>query len=158
MNLVIPHCGVAPQTRAAVDHLAPCYVDTSAIPTAYWRTLCELWAERRTVILLEGDKVPADGALEALWGCERPWCAYPVPMANSPRCADFPTLSAAKFADSLMVRFPDLMERVGERDMGFGPGHWDRLDLAVCGVLWRRAGPVHWHPAGLIEHKHPGVL
>lgn len=157
VKVVVPFCNLSTDTMAALerDGIKARFQTTATDDRAYARLLCQLWAEGETVVLLEQDKVPAPGAIRAIHDCDSPWCAYPVDMHQTGRPADFPTLSCVKFSDLLMERWPDLMERVAAHPMGdTPPGHYSRLDMAVALWAHRRAGPVHWHPAGMIEHHH----
>jgi hypothetical protein len=43
---------------------------------SYPRFLKERWAKKQTFINIEHDVVFWDGALESLWNCEHPWCAF----------------------------------------------------------------------------------
>lgn len=162
MKVVVAYCQLHPETAvAAWNEFTPddsfWFADTSGSDTAYFETLAEHWADGETFVLLEQDKIPAPGALRDLYSCEHPWCSYPVPMAHNGEPCDFVSLSCTKFGSELMKRWPDLMDAVGKRDMGYGPKHWNRLDIAMAFELWRRIGPVHWHPAGMVEHKHESV-
>jgi hypothetical protein len=122
----------------------------------YWQLLDAQWQLGRTFIVLEGDKHVSGNALDALWDCPKPWCTYPIPMQDTDATAPYASLGCTKFAAGLMVRHPTLMRDAGELGgMGLPPEQaWSRLDLAVAGLLEHLAGPVHWHPAGMVEHRH----
>ena len=160
VKVVVAYCDLHPATKIAAeeaDHVR--WGDTSADAEAYWRLLREMWAEGDTFAVLEQDKVPGPGALRAIHDCERAWCAYPVEQQGG-GLADFPTLSCAKFGASLMARWPGAVDIAGQLSMGYFDGapitgrHYRRLDMAMARVLWTRSGPVHWHPAGMVEHRH----
>lgn len=121
----------------------------------YWRLLDAEWAKRETFIVVELDKFPAAGALEALWLCPARWCCYPIPMQNTTVVSPFPTLGCVKFDRSLMVEHPSLMRDAGELGgLGLPPEQaWSRLDLAVAGLLGHHLD-CHWHEPGLVEHRH----
>jgi hypothetical protein len=122
----------------------------------YWQLLDHHWQQRHSFIVREADKHPSEGALEALWACPEPWCTYPIPMQNTDRTSPYASLGCTKFHRVLMDVWPDLMRDAGELGgMGLPPEQaWSRLDLAVAGLLEHRFGPVHWHPAGMVEHRH----
>lgn len=161
MKVVVPYVHLHPATVAALerDGIEARYVDVSSDVEDAWQLLAECWAAGEGFAVVEQDKVPAPGALPALIDCPERWCAYPVSM-QSGTYAGFPTLSCAKFAGDLMARWPDLMNHVGGTFMGVLGGqsitgrHYARLDMAVALWVARRSGPVHWHPAGMVEHLH----
>lgn len=164
LKVVVPYTRLHPAVHEALerDGAEARYCDTSADQEAYWRVLCDAWAERETFIVLEQDKVPVPGALLALWCCPSLWCAYPVPRWQDGQYTDFPSLSCAKFDASIMERFPRLMvEKVGEIGIGGGdvpPRHYQRLDMAIA--LWVHLSigrGVCWHPRGMVEHQHQEV-
>jgi hypothetical protein len=103
--------------------------------------------------VLEQDKIPAPGALRDLWECPHEWCSYLVMMRGIAEAAPYPSLACSKFGRSLMVSDPDLMQKVGELDLGLGEREWSRLDMAVA-AFCQNIAPVHWHKAGRVEHLH----
>lgn len=129
------------------------WLDTSG-PQGYWDTLRRLWEDQQTVIVLEGDKFPAPGALQALWACDQSWCSYPVPMRAAGDAAPYPSLACTKFAAPVMRQVPDLMQWVGELDLGLGVREWSRLDMAIAGLL-QPLLTCHMHEPGQVEHRHP---
>lgn len=158
MKVVVAFALLHPGVRAALEGegIDARYCDVSEDVEACWRLLCALWAEQETFVFLEQDKIPAPGALQAIYECPSPWCAYPVPMQNG-EYADFPSLSCVKFSGDLMRRLPRVMEdKVGQIGIGGGdvpPRHYLRLDMAIA--LWLHQGRgVCWHPRGLIRHEH----
>lgn len=164
LKVVVAFCRLNPAVREALrrDGIPAYYFNTSIDDEAYWRLLCALWAQKESFILLEQDKVPQPGAIQALWNCPNLWCAYPVPMWQTDRYADFPSLSCVKFDRALMERAPNLMtEQVGQIGIGGGdvpPRHYQRLDMAVA--LWvqlANRGEVCWHPKGMVRHEHQEV-
>jgi hypothetical protein len=159
VKVVVAYCQLHPKTVEAVygsaDELDDIrWTDTSASDFAYYELLSRCWAEGETFVILEQDKIPAPFALRDLYDCEHPWCTYPVPMAHNGQPCDFCSLSCTKFGSELMTRWPDLMERVGTMNMGFGPRHWNRLDMCMANQIHRKIGEVHWHPAGRVGHEH----
>lgn len=156
MNLLVPYAAEWPQElyRHLLDeglvHSAH-FVNTSE-PDGYWLALSEAWEQARTFIVLEADKFPAAGVLQRLWECEEPWCYVNPPMRNLEERAPYPSLSCAKFAERLMHLVPDLMQHVGELDLGLGAREWSRLDLAVYGLL-EPYQPPHEH-LELVDHRH----
>lgn len=158
MKLVIAYIRLHPGTVQAVwdsvDELDDVrWCDTSSDDQSYFRLLEDQWAEGEGFVLLEQDKLPDQRALRDLYDCPEPWCTYPVPMAHNGQPCDFVSLSCTKFGAELLAACPDLMQRVGKLDMGFGPKHWNRLDLAMAGQIGCTHRP-HWHEAGRVGHEH----
>lgn len=161
MKIVVPYVNLNPRTRAAVAREAGngdtvIWADTSGSESAYYQLLMKLWAERETFVNLEQDKIPAPGALRAIFDCPEPWCTYPHYANQGEWVAEQPTLGCTKFAAELMIDWPDLIERSGRLNMGFGSGNWGRLDMAItAGLLWA-VGSCHVHEFGLLDHDHEG--
>lgn len=159
MKIVVPYVELNARTKAAVDDAIRdgdrvVYVDTSESPLAYYHLLLKCWAERETFINLEQDKIPAPGALRAIFDCPEPWCIYPHYANQGDWVAENPTLGCAKFAAELMQDWPDLIERSGRLDLGLGSGNWGRLDMAITAGLFWAVGSCHIHEFGLLEHDH----
>lgn len=153
MNIVVPYTVWPAELHEHLfqQGMHPHYADTSQ-PEGYYLLLSRLWATRETVLVLEADKFPAPGVLAELWRCPEPWCTVAVAMRGTEEPAPYPSLSCTKFASRLMYLVPDLMEHVGELDLGLGAREWSRLDLAIHGLL-DPYGSVHYHE-GLVEHRH----
>jgi hypothetical protein len=157
MRVLVPYVRLSNATVAAV-HAAGAdvsFVETSG-PTGYWQALADMWAEQRSTIVLEQDKVPEPGLLEALWDCAGDWCVVNAPMRGASERAPYPSLSCVKFSGSLMAAYPELLDFAGELDLGFGEKEWSRLDMAVAGLLGGRGWEAHYH-AGVVEHLHEPV-
>lgn len=162
MKIVVPYCKLHPATVKAVwdavdEREEIVWGDTSGSDTAYYELLARCWAERETFVVLEQDKIPAPGALRELHDCPEPWCTYPVPMAHNGQPCEFVSLSCTKFAAELMDDWPELMERVGLLEFGYGRKHWNRLDMAMALEVGRRIGNCHWHELGRVAHEHQSV-
>jgi hypothetical protein len=165
VKIVVAYCQLHPKTVAAVwdavsEREEIVWGDTSGSDMAYYELLTRCWAEGETFVVLEQDKIPVPGALSELYNCSEPWCSFPVPMANTGTPCGFVSLSATKFGEVLIQGAPDLMERVAKLDMGYGPKHWNRLDMSMnmeCARAlgrMRRLPHVHWHADGMIGHEH----
>ena len=163
MKVVLAYIKLHPGTLALAqgemtekgDQLA--LENTAENDSAYFEAIAKHWAAGRTFVLLEQDKLPHPPALRALHDCPHLWCTYPVPMAHNGQPCDFVSLSCTKFSGELMARYPDLMAHVGQRDMGYGLKHWNRLDMAMALEIGRRIGDCHWHEAGRVGHEHQNV-
>lgn len=152
-RVLVPYVKLHPATEAALDLAGAwrCLVETSA-PTCYWQALGAVWAERRSFIVLEQDKVPEPGLLQELWDCPAVWCSARVSMRGTVEASPYPSLSCTKFHRDLIVQRPTLMDDVGELDLGFGEKEWSRLDMAIAGLL-QPIVECHYHP-GVVEHLH----
>jgi hypothetical protein len=153
MRILVPYVRLHPRTKVVVAREASeaVFALTDG-PTGYWDVLAENWDRRRSFIVLEQDKVPEPGLLRELWECPEPWCSARAAMRGTDEPAAYPSLSCVKFAGSLMVTYPRLLEDVGELDLGLGEKEWSRLDLAIAGLL-SNVAEVHWHD-GRVEHLH----
>jgi hypothetical protein len=151
-RVLVPYVRLHPATVAALhrDGVDPEFVDTSGSPSAYWHCLARTWARGRSFIVLEQDKVPEPGLLQAIWECGFDWCSVPTPMQGTDQPAPYASLSCTKFAAPLIAANPDLMLDVGTIDLGFGEKEWSRLDLGIHALL---PGEVHYHQ-GVVEHLH----
>jgi hypothetical protein len=165
LKVVVAYCQLHPKTVEAVwasademDEIV--WADTSSDDSSYFDLIVHHWALGETFVVLEQDKIPAAFALRELHDCPEPWCTYPVPMAHNGEPCDFVSLSCTKFSGELIAGAPDLMERVARLDWGYGPKHWNRLDMSMaleCAKAlgrMRRTPDCHWHPAGLVGHEH----
>lgn len=76
LNIWVPYTNAIEPTM--VSALAPYKVNYALMDDdeGYPRFLKRRWSEERTFINVEHDVVPWDGALESLWACEQPWCAF----------------------------------------------------------------------------------
>lgn len=110
---------------------------------AYWSFWRSVWAEARTVIVVEHDVTPSETALKELWECDWPWCAQPYPYI---RLDAYYGLGCVKFDTSVMTGFPDLWERVSDFYDGMHiPRHWCRLDAWSAALLYERGYERHHH-------------
>lgn len=144
------HAHLSAQEVAADDFH---WIDTTGDGN-YWDALRRLWEDMRTVIVLEGDKFPAPGALQELWDCPNEWCSYPIPTREGGDPAAYPSLGCTKFDRTLMLSDPDLLRHVGELDLGLGVREWSRLDMGVA-AFCENLTACHMHGAGRVEHRHP---
>lgn len=147
------------------DEQLPCLAELPAgDDTAYWQLLADYWPETDPVqhdpyeapdvpdlVIVEQDIVPAPGVVEAMLGCDRPWCVSPYPIAHG-RLLD-EGLGCTKLGVQLKVQHPDLMERVGRiDDDGMPARDWHRLDTRIAHVLRELGYAPHRH--GPSEHLH----
>lgn len=163
MRVVVAYVRLHPATKAAVEASLQegdevVWADTSSSDSAYFGLLAEQWRRGSSFVILEQDKVPMPGALRELYDCPEPWCTYPHLMANGNEIPiTQPTLGCTKFAAELMTDWPDLIERAGRLDMGYGSHHWGRLDMAItAGLMWA-VGSCHVHESGRLAHEHQTV-
>lgn len=126
------------------------YVDVSAGPTEYWRTLARLWAAGEDFTVVEHDVIPTVRALDDLDACPEPYCAQPYPYFNGTNWG----LACTRFRASAMVRVPGLWRDVaGMWDALHPPMHWCRLDSWSHQVLGRHGVDRHDHSVR-VWHSH----
>ena len=142
MNIVVPFTRLHPEVVDALPDAR--WVNVSSDDEAYWRLFRDLWAAKETVTIVEHDIVPTPTALDGMAECPEEWCA--ATYAFEGRL--FYGLGCVKFAGSLMARFPDVMDRVGEMASASHPArNWCNLDDRIKFVLRGRARPSpHLHP------------
>ena len=154
MKVVVPHAPrITAETVAALKAFWPSYdpVNVGTDRLAYWRLLCQLWADGQDFILIEHDIVPTAEVFRQFRWCPSAWCTFGYYQhdAKGPTALLLTaSLGCARFRPDLMVERPDLMVRAGQRDMGSGPGHWARLDQAVAAELAPLEPCVHEPPVG----------
>ena len=71
----------------------------------YGRALAAIWAQGEEFCLIEHDIVPWPGALEAIAGCEEPWCVYDYPF-HPGRIGN--ALGCLRVSKDVVREFPDL--------------------------------------------------
>jgi hypothetical protein len=100
-------------------------------PFAYDALIRRLWAEGRPFILVEHDVLPWPGAVQQLWTCDRPWCAYEYFMLGELCVA----LGCTKFDPA----------RLGPCPLPDEPTDWHRMDWYVIDTLTTRYHSAHLH-------------
>lgn len=138
MNVYVAYAKLEPETAAAAGPGAT-YVDTGGDDEAYWRLLRDLWARKRSFILLEQDIVPPPGALEALEACPHEWCGVPYPVGNIWGVFH----GCTKYGASIIKRYPEALRSFSSR-------YWQNLDSQLIAYIGRRQkeGPhFHWPAA-----------
>lgn len=121
--------------------------------TAYWRLLVGGWQlpDPTDLVIVEHDMVPAEGVVDRMLACRRPWCASPYTIGTGTWLAD--GLGCTKFAARLKTRHPDLMEQVGRiDDDGLPAKNWRRLDTRIARLLRQLGYRPHVHARS--EHLH----
>ena len=88
-----PSPGLDPRVKAALEKYAPAagleveWIDTSPDLQVYADEMEKRWGGAEDLIIVEQDKEPFPGQLQALLGCPELWCGYtfwinPVPHTN----------------------------------------------------------------------------
>lgn len=154
MKVVVPYTELHPDLPRVLrqDHIDARYVRMED-DLHYWRLLRELWWEGQSFIVVEHDILPWPGALQGLWECPEPWCAYPYYLSHDPRPT--PALGCAKFGAALMADAPGMWDRLAEgRDFRCqgDPRHWWGLDGRI-GLVLGEMGARSW-----IHRHEPPVL
>lgn len=102
MRIFVPYTELQRATRIALRHHD--YTTVNVARTGYLAYWQARWKDGQTFINVEHDVVPWPGALEQLWECPKPWCAFgyaePVP--------GYPVLGCAKFSAEAIAAAPEL--------------------------------------------------
>ena len=132
-------------------------VDVSSDVQAYFRLLCDLWAEGQDFLLIEHDMVPTAGAVAEMEACGKWWCTNPYV------CNEWGTLievafGFSRFRAGLMAAEPDAMEATVDVPVMVNghlwpPRHFQGLDCRFDCVMGARRYRQHAHEA-VIEHLH----
>lgn len=131
MRVVVPTTDLRPETEAALDVSGWSWesVDVSSSDEAYYQLLAELWAAGETFAIVEHDIVVGPETLNQLADCYSDWCVAPYPYF----VGLYPGLGCMKFGDTLLRRWPQALQEVGEMADGTHPRrHWCRLDAWLC--------------------------
>jgi|WetSurMetagenome_2_1015567.scaffolds.fasta_scaffold227392_2 hypothetical protein len=143
-NVVVPFVNEDPAARAAVrlnlemQGLAPRYVELDA-SFAYDALIRRLWAEGEPFILVEHDILPWPGAVQQMWTCDRPWCAFEYLMMGELRVA----LGCTKFDPA----------RLGPLPLPQEPVPWRTMDWHIIDTLATRGECSHLHEPA-VSHLH----
>lgn len=97
----------------------------------YDRLFRRLWAAGEPFILVEHDVLPWPGAVQQLWTCERPWCAFEYFMLGELRVA----LGCTKFDP----------RRLGPCPLPDEAHDWRHMDWHVIDTLTTRYECAHLH-------------
>lgn len=123
-------------------------------PEDYWDLLASQWkhwSAGESIVVVEQDVLPADGVVEDMLSCPRPWCSSPYRLGTGVWLDE--GLGCTKFSAKLTARHPDLMARVGEiDDDGLPAKDWHRLDVRIARVLTQLGYKVHAHRRS--QHLH----
>lgn len=129
MRVVYPHTKRMPEVEAAAPGHAE-WFDVSADADAYWRLMCELWADGESVIVVEHDVVMSEAILRALTECPEPWCVHPYDSMCHKQCQEVwaNMLGCTRFRAELMAELPQALSSIPpeQRD-------WHYLCDAIAG-------------------------
>lgn len=157
LRVIVPY-----KTRKAVQHQV---LDMQSIEPewyrcddsdSYWMLLKRQWDRREAFIVLEHDILPWPGALEDLWRCREPWCAFGYHMGGHMGYA----FGCTKFTTELMDAMPDIVDGLPDR-------HWFNLDSQfihtahrVHNLDYHRHGPpvIHLNSAHMSFKVKPEVV
>lgn len=121
--------------------IRPRLENTGPADDGYQDVIEQLWAERETFVLIEGDILPWPGAVEAIWDCPEPWCDYAFLLGGGYSGLG---LGCVKFDASLMDEDPWIEGR---------PERWDEVDGRLLRKLQARGFKNHRHSPPVI-HLH----
>ena len=123
-------------------------------PYAYAQLLIELWAGRRSVVIVEHDVIPTITQVIKLVTCRQSWCYVPYPMGGA---SDGPALGCTRIGGDLMAAYPTLatgaltLDRARER-----LAHWTSVDGLLGAAIIGRGITAHRHPGrALHTHTYP---
>jgi hypothetical protein len=149
MRVVIPYTARHPDTVAGAPSNAE-WFDVSEDRYAYWRMMCEVWADGEGFLVVEHDVVCRPDILVQIEACPEPWCAFPYDDMCHWECMEAwsNTLGCTRFATELVRAVPDAVTAIYDQQ---------RQWLNLCdyiGANLRRVGYTHhWHfPA--VRHHH----
>ncbi len=159
MKVICPNTGIAPETRAALDHCGYPWqpADVSGCGTAYTQLLQKLWREGETFALVEHDIVPWRGALKQLDACDHPWCGFPYPLVlpHVPAGVLHAGLGCVRFRAELLRRYPSAVDdTLAEHTEVHPSGFWCNLDDRLTRALTRCGAVRHEHTPA-VGHLHP---
>jgi hypothetical protein len=119
---------------------------------AYHAELCDWWAERGDLVIVEQDILPAPGIVAELEQCEQEWCvsSYPILTTEGEIPWDW-GLGCVKFSHALRSREPTGAIDAGE------PGEYDVEPAKCWWMLDVRLG-CRLARVGALPHAHRGSL
>jgi hypothetical protein len=134
------------------------WVDVSGDVWAYPDLLAEKWQAGATFVVVEQDVVPWPGAIEALLGCDQPWCAYgylPPDVNNGRTTKGNRTVpfGCVKFADQFIRALPDawtVMRGWAEEYIGSRPP-WSMCDAYLEVYAGENGVSCHQHFPSVFE-------
>jgi hypothetical protein len=139
-----------PQTADLVRQLDGEFFDVSGSDYSYFGTFRDLWREKRSFLIIEQDVLPTRAGIESLLRCNHLWCGCPYNIGGQ----DAVCLGCTRFDARLMVRLPDLPERIASLKQGdIPPSIWWRMDVNVAELLMKFLGHnVHVHSRHPAKH------
>lgn len=140
-----------PRVQAALDRCAPAagleteWIDTHGSQQIYADEMEKRWHGTEDLIIVEQDKEPFPGQLEAMAGCPEPWCghtcwAFPEPHTT----LSLGGFGVTRFSAQVQTWFPVSAFR-GDTQVGIDRRFADYL-------LWNHGYGCHLH--GHVVHHH----
>lgn len=129
------------------------WVDVSGDRYAYWRTLCEWWADGESFVVLEHDVICTPQIIEAFERCDHLWCANGYDDICHPACMEAwrNTLGCTRFDAQLMRAVPDALTSIVED----GLLDWHNVCDGLGDNLRAAGYTHHWHFPP-VYHHHMG--
>lgn len=139
-----------PAARALLTEGVPCEIVALQGDYDYGEAVAGMWAQGDEIVVLEHDVVPWPGAMNAISGCEHPWCVYEYPFAPN---ALGHAIGCLRVSEELVRSDLDLP------DMWAGVP-WNQLDAALYRALAAASGErePHIHTPPLAHLKPRGEL
>jgi hypothetical protein len=163
MRVVISHTKRLPAVEAGAPGAE--WYDVSADEHAYWRLMCDLWADGESFLIVEHDVVCRPDVIEQVEECPEPWCSFGYLDMCHPECQEAwaNQLGCTRFRAELIRATPDAVSSIPPSGRG-----WLNLCDHIAGNKLHgtpsplRPGSVraagfshHWH-LPLVEHLHGG--
>lgn len=158
MRVIVPFTVRHPRVEAAVPVGAE-WRDVSGDSHAYWRLMCELWADQETFAVVEHDVLWRSDVTDQFASCLEPWCVFRYRNICHAACMDAwaNMLGCTRFRAELIRARPHAVISIPENQRD-----WHNLCDSIAGDKVGgmpaplrpgslRAGGFkhHWH--------HPGV-
>jgi hypothetical protein len=153
----IPHIEgmIHPETLAwAQDYGAELVAHEDQDGHGYYELLRKWWRDPGDLVIVEQDKVPAEGVVDEMLACSFDWCNCPFKLDNG--ILHGWGTGCVKFSAALRERLPDLMDQAGV------PGAHDPEPAGVYWVVDMRLGCLlaknrvlpHGHAEVRHVHRH----
>lgn len=145
-RVVVPYVGILhPIVKRVIEHCAykPEFIEMRDDDN-YWRLFCELWENRRTVLIIERDILPWPGACQEIINCPYHWCSNTYKMRGG--YGIHHGFGFTKFGSKFMDKYPDIWTQVETTK-------WNTLDAQLCELVKREGETPHPHRPSVTHLK-----
>ena len=144
MNVYVPYTKLERATKRAVYGTHPHLVELID-NESYYDYFVDRWNEGKDFINVEHDVAPWPGALQELWACDKPWCAFGYePDTDYANPAYTPALGCVRFKASFITGLADMWDVLEDR-------HWQRLDGHLASYARAYGFEVHQHRPAVLN-------